>query len=122
VAAHLSLARAYAAAGRPQLATVEYLAVVRLEPGDPEADTALALAAFRSHRFRTAVRMLDRALRTRPGYPEALYTRGLVEAMGLNRPAAARRDLHAYLRAAPFGSHRTTVVTVLALLDSRSRR
>ena len=66
--------------------------------------------------------MLDVALRTRPGYPEALYTRGLVEAMGLNRPAAARRDLHAYLRAAPFGSHRTTVATVLALLDSRSRR
>lgn len=122
IAAHLSLARAYAAAGRPQLATVEYLAVVHLEPGDPEANTALALAAFRSGRFRTAVRMLDLALRTRPGYPEALYTRGLVDAMGLNRPAAARRDLHAYLRAAPFGSHRTTVATVLALLDSRSRR
>jgi Flp pilus assembly protein TadD len=122
VPAHLSLAHAYAAAGRPQLATVEYLAVVHLEPGNPEANTALALAAFRSGRFRTAVRMLDLALRTRPGYPEALYTRGLVNAMGLNRPAAARRDLHAYLRAAPFGSHRTTVATVLALLDGRSRR
>lgn len=122
VSAHLALAHAYAAAGRAQLATVEFLAVTRLQPGNPEANTALALVAFTSGRPGSAKRLADLALRTRPGYPEALYTRGLVNAMGLHRPEAARRDLRAYLHAAPFGSHRTTVATVLALLDGRGPR
>jgi cytochrome c-type biogenesis protein CcmH/NrfG len=122
VSAHLALARAYAAAGRAQLATVEFLAVTRLQPGNAEANTALALVAFTSGSPGSAKRLADLALRTDPGYPEALYTRGLVNAMGLHRADAARRDLHAYLRAAPFGSHRTTAETVLALLDGRGRR
>ena len=122
VSAHLALAHAYAAAGRAQLATVEFLAVTRLQPGNPEANTALALVAFTSGKPGSAKRLADLALRIRPGYPEALYTRGLVNAMGLHRPDAARRDLRAYLHAAPLGSHRTTVATVLALLDGRGPR
>jgi len=116
--AHVELARAYAAARQPQLATVEYLAATRLDPGNDEANTALALVAFKAGRVHEADALVSKALRETPEYPEALYTRGLIRAMGLHHSAAAKRDLDAYQRVAPHGSHTTTVATVLALLAS----
>jgi tetratricopeptide (TPR) repeat protein len=116
--AHVELARAYTEARQPQLAAVEYLAATRLDPGNAEADTALALVAFKAGSARQADALVTRALAEHPGYPEALYTRGLIRAMGLHHPAAATRDLRAYQHAAPHGSHRTTVATVLALISS----
>lgn len=117
-AAHVELARAYAAAGQPQLAAVEYLATTKIDVDNVEANTALALVAFKAGNVRLADDMVTKALAAHPSYPEALYTRGLIRAMGLHHPAAATRDLKAYQEAAPLGSHRTTVATVLALLDS----
>ena len=114
--AHVELARAYAAAGRRRLAAVEYLAAARLDPGSAEAGTALAMVAYEAGSARQADALVTRALAAHPGYPEALYTRGLIRALGLHRSAAAIRDLEAYQRAAPLGSHRATVATVLALL------
>lgn len=122
VGAHLDLAHAYTGAGQPQLATVEYLAVTRLDPDHAEANTALALIAFTSGNAEEAKAMVDRALARRPGYPEALYVRGLVQAMGLKQPTAARLDFEAYLKAAPFGAHRATVETLLRLIDEESPR
>jgi tetratricopeptide (TPR) repeat protein len=119
-AAHVELARAYAAVRQPQLAAVEYLAATRLDPANPEANTALAMVAYRSGSARQADALVSRALDEHPGYPEALYTRGLIRAMGLHQTAAAARDLRAYRRAAPHGAHRTTVSTVLALLEAEA--
>lgn len=121
VSAHLDLARAYANVDQPQLATVEYLAAIRLDPENAEANTALALVAFTSGSAEQAEAMVDKALEAHPGYPEALYVRGLIRAMGLNHPDAAREDLEAYLEAAPFGSHRATVESVLALVNGASK-
>lgn len=115
-APHVDLARAYTEAGQPQLAAVEYLAATHLDPDNPEANTALALVAFEAGSAQQADRLVSKVLAAHPTYPEALYTRGLIRAMGLHRPAAATRDLKAYRKAAPLGSHRTTVATVLALL------
>ena len=117
-AAHVELARAYTTAGEPQLAAVEYLAATRIDAGDVEANTALGLVAFKAGNARLADSLVTKGLRAHPHYPEALYTRGLIRAMGLHRPAAAAKDLRAYQHAAPAGSHRTTVATVLALLRS----
>jgi Tfp pilus assembly protein PilF len=117
VTAHLRLAHAYTAVGQPQLATVEYLATTRIDAGNAEANTALGLVAFTSGNAPAAKEMVDRALTTRPGYPEALYVRGLVLAMGLKRPVAAAKSFHAYLDVAPFGSHRSTVETLLAMVE-----
>jgi cytochrome c-type biogenesis protein CcmH/NrfG len=115
VGKHLTLAHAYADAGATQLAAVEYLAILRLDPGNAEANTAMALLAFEVGRTQQAKDMLDRVLRADPRYPEALYVRGLVLLGGLHQPAAATRDLHAYLAVAPYGSHRTAAETLLAL-------
>jgi cytochrome c-type biogenesis protein CcmH len=121
-AAHVDLARAYTDAHQPQLAAVEYVAATRLDPGNAQANTALALVAFQAGNAKQADALVTRALRRHPHYPEALYTRGLIRAMGLHRPQAAAVDLRAYQRAAPRGSHVTTVATVLALLASGAVR
>jgi cytochrome c-type biogenesis protein CcmH len=120
--AHVELARAYTGVRQPQLAAVEYLAATHLDPGNAEANTALALVAFQAGNARQADALVSKALHKHPAYPEALYTRGLIRAMGLHHTAAATRDLRAYLHAAPMGSHRTTVATVLALLASKAIR
>lgn len=122
VSAHLTLAQAYAAAGASQLAAVEYLAVTRLDPANPEADTNLALLAFDVGRPAQGKTMVDRVLAADPKYPEALYVRGLINLIGLRQPRAAERDFSAYLAVAPFGSHRTAAATLLALAHSRDHR
>jgi cytochrome c-type biogenesis protein CcmH/NrfG len=119
VNAHLALADAYSAAGASQLAAVEYLAVTRLDPGNAEANTNLALLAFEVGQAAQGKSMVDHVLAAHPGYPEALYVRGLINLVGLRQPKAAERDLNAYLAVAPFGSHRTAVVTLLALAQSQ---
>ena len=119
VTAHLALASAYVSAGASQLAAVEWLAVTQLDPGNTEANTDLALLAFEVGRARQARTMVDRALATNPKYPEGLYVRGLIDLMGLRQPAAAVRDLNAYLAAAPYGSHRTDAVTLIALAQAQ---
>jgi cytochrome c-type biogenesis protein CcmH/NrfG len=120
--AHLTLAEAYTAAGASQLAAVEYLAVTRLDPANAEANTNLALLAFDVGRAQQAKVMVDRVLAANPKYPEALYLRGLINLMGLRRPRAAVRDFSAYLAVAPYGSHRTAAVTLLAVAQSQARR
>jgi tetratricopeptide (TPR) repeat protein len=122
VVAHLELARAYADAGQRQLSTIEYLAVTRLDPGNPEASTALALVAFSGGDPNQAMRLVEDVLEAHPRHPEALYARGVIHLMGLNQPGAARRDLEAYLDAAPFGSHREAVDTLLRIIDGRTAR
>ena len=120
--AHLALADGYAAAGAGQLAAVEYLAVTRLDPANAEANTDLALLAFEVGRAAQGKAMVDHVLAAHPDYPEALYVRGLIDLVGLRQARAAERDLNAYLAVAPVGSHRTAVVTLLALAQSQDHR
>jgi hypothetical protein len=117
VAAHLDLARAYAEGQQAQLSAVEYLAVVRLDPANPEASSALALVALAAGRPAEGKRLVDAVLVRHPRYPDALYTRGLIYVMGLHQAAPGVRDLRAYLAAAPYGSHRPAVQTLLAMLS-----
>jgi tetratricopeptide (TPR) repeat protein len=121
VGAHLDLAQAYAGAGAPQLSAIEYLAVTQLDPGNASANTQLALIAFAAGQAAQAKKLVDTALTAHPRYPEALYARGLIQLMGLRHPTAAERDLRAYLAAAPRGSHRTSVETLLAIMSGPAR-
>lgn len=118
VTAHLDLAQLYVAAGQRDGAAIEYLAVTQVEPVNPAANTGLALLAFQAGQVPDAKARLDRVLRANPKYPEALYARGVVELTGLGQPAPAKRDLDAYLRVAPYGSHRSAVLTLLASITS----
>jgi cytochrome c-type biogenesis protein CcmH/NrfG len=119
VAAHVALARAYADGGATQLAAIEYLAIIRLDPRNAEANTALALLAFEAGQTAQGRRLVDTALAAHPDYPEAHYVRALILLMGLHQPQAAIRDLRAYLALAPFGAHRTAAQTLLALAGAR---
>jgi tetratricopeptide (TPR) repeat protein len=116
VAAHLDLAEAYVTAGKPNEAAIEYLAVTQIQPNNAAANTGLALLAFEAGHAPDAKKMVDKVLVAQPKYPEALYARGLIELMGLGQPAPAEHDLKAYLAAAPFGSHKSTVQTLLAMI------
>jgi hypothetical protein len=121
VAAHLDLARAYADAEQPQLSAVEYLAVVRLDKANPQANTALALVALGAGQPKEGKRLVDAVLAAHPRYPDALYTRGLIYLMGLRQATPGVRDLRAYLAAAPYGSHRPAVETLLAMVSDGRR-
>ena len=118
VNAHLALANAYDDGGATQLAAVEYLAVTKLDPTNAEANTALAQLAYAVGNVTQAKAMLDTVLAAHPGYPEALYARGLILLTALHQPKAAEQDLTAYLAVAPFGAQRTQAETLLALAKS----
>jgi cytochrome c-type biogenesis protein CcmH/NrfG len=118
VAAHLTLAEGYLDAGRVREATLEYLAALKLDPGNVEAKTRLGLLLFRSGLPEPGLRSVEQALATDPRYPEALYAKGLILFMGLRQPKAAVPSLRAYLEAAPFGAHRDLVEQLLELATS----
>jgi cytochrome c-type biogenesis protein CcmH/NrfG len=115
-AAHVALADAYLAAGKSDQAAIEYLAATEIQPDNAAANTGLALIAFQSGNTADAKKMVDKVLAAQPKYPEALYARGVIELMGLNQTAPAKQDLDGYLNAAPFGSHKQTVQSLLAMI------
>jgi cytochrome c-type biogenesis protein CcmH/NrfG len=115
VAAHLALAEGYLDAERLREATLEYLGVLRLQPGNLEAKTRLGLLLFRAGLPEPGLRSVEQALAADPRYPEALYAKGIILFMGMGQPKAAVPSLRAYLRAAPFGAHRDVVTQLLKL-------
>lgn len=117
VTTHLELARAYADAGEGQRSTVEYLAVLQLDPANPEAGSALALVALAAGQPTEGKQLVDAVLAEHPRYPDALYTRGVIYLMGLHKAAPGIRDLRAYLAAAPYGGHRDAARTLLAMVS-----
>jgi cytochrome c-type biogenesis protein CcmH/NrfG len=115
VAAHLALAEAYLDATRLREATLEYLSVLRLQPGNVEAKTRLGLLLFRAGLPEPGLRSVEQALASDPRYPEALYAKGVILFMGLRQPKAAVPSLRAYLQVAPFGAYRDQVEQLLEL-------
>jgi cytochrome c-type biogenesis protein CcmH/NrfG len=115
VAAHLTLAEGYLDAGRVREATLEYLAALKLDPGNVEAKTRLGLLLFRSGLPEPGLRSVEQALAADPRYPEALYAKGLILFMGLRQPKAAVPSLRAYLQVAPFGEHHDLAEQLLEL-------
>jgi cytochrome c-type biogenesis protein CcmH/NrfG len=118
IAARLALAERYLNGGRLREATLEYLAALKLDPRNVEANTQLGLLLFRSGLPEPGLRSVEQALTTNPRYPEALYAKGLILFMGLRQPKAAVPSLRAYLQAAPFGTHRGLVQQLLELASA----
>jgi cytochrome c-type biogenesis protein CcmH/NrfG len=115
VAAHLALAERYLDAGRLKEATLAYLAALKLDPGNVEANTQFGLLLFRSGLPEPGLRSVEQALAADPRYPEALYAKGLILFMGLRQPKAAVPSLRTYLQVAPFGDHRDLAEQLLEL-------
>jgi tetratricopeptide (TPR) repeat protein len=113
VAARLDLAARYRSQGDVQGATGQYLAALRLNPGNAEANAAVGYLLYLSGDPGAGLRYADRSLRADAAYPEGLYVRGVILARGLHRLAQARAALRAYLAAAPYGSHRAEAIRLL---------
>ena len=118
-AARLDLASRYEAAGDLTAATSQYLAALRLDPRDAEANAAVAYLLFLSGDAQAGLRHAVLSLAPDPAYPEGLWVEGLILARGLHRDAGAVRALTAYLRAAPYGSHREQALDILRKLNAK---
>ena len=113
VAARLDLAARYRADGDVQDATAQYLAALRLNPRNAEANANVGYLLYLSGDPRDGLRYADRSLRADSSYPEGLFVRGVILARGLHRPGPGRTALRAYLAAAPYGSHRAAATRLL---------
>jgi tetratricopeptide (TPR) repeat protein len=114
VAARLDLAQRYLEAGDARAAVAQYLMVLNLDPGNPEAQANLGFILYRAGRAEDGLRAVERALAPDPTYPEALYFKGVILLRGLGRPEEAADAFRSYLTAAPFGSHRAEVQSLLS--------
>src|SRR5205807_7252146 len=101
VAARLDLASRYEATGDLTDATAQYLAALRLDPNDAEANAAVGYLLYVSGDATAGLRHARRSLAPDPTYPEGLWTEGLILDRGLPRDGAASAALRAYVRAAP---------------------
>ena len=114
LAARLDLAHRYLDANRVEEALQEYAVALELDPDDAEAHAHVGLILYASDQPEEALASVDRALETSPGYPEALFIRGVVLLRGLDRPQEAIESFEAYLAAAPFGQERGTAQQLIA--------
>jgi len=100
-------------AGDAKSAVTQYLAVLALDPRNAEAQANLGFVLYEAGRPEDGLRAVEQALVVDPNYPEALYFKGVILLRGLHRPTEAAVALRAYLAAAPFGSHRAEVESLL---------
>lgn len=114
LAARLDLAHRYLDAGRIEESLQQYAAALDLDPDDAEAHAHVGMILYLSDRPQEALSSVDRALATDPGYPEALFFRGVILLQGLERPQEAIDAFEAYLDAAPFGVERDNAKELIA--------
>lgn len=117
LAARLDLAHRYLDAGRIDEALDEYVVALDLDPDDAEARAHVGLILYLSERPKRALAEVDRALNAAPGYPEALFIRGVILLRDLDRPADAAEAFRAYLAAAPFGVERARARSLIAVAE-----
>lgn len=114
LAARLDLAHRYLDAGMLEESLAEYAVALRLDPDDAEAHAHVGMILFQSGRPNKALDFVDRALSTDPGYPEALFIRGVILLRGLDRPGEAIDAFERYLAASPFGLERAKARDLIA--------
>lgn len=114
VAARLDLGHRYLNAGRTGDAVQQYIGAVDLDPSNAEANAHLGLLLYRGQSPANALKAVDRALKVDPGYPEALFFKGVILLKGLQQPAPAKEAFQAYLDVAATSSERDEARRLLA--------
>jgi cytochrome c-type biogenesis protein CcmH/NrfG len=122
VAARVDLAQRYLDAGALGDAYRQYVAALALDPRNVEALSHVGLLLHLSGSPERGLRIVKRALRVDPRYPEALFFEGVILLKGLHRPQEAIEPLRAYLAGSPFGSEGPTAKRLLNEARSDSAR
>ena len=89
LAARLDLAHRYLDAGMTVDSLAQYEAALKLNPGNAEANAHVGIILYLADRPKEALASVNRSLRVDAGYPEALFSRGLILLRGLHRPREA---------------------------------
>ena len=92
VAARLDLAARYEQRGAPQDATAQYLAALRLNPRNAEANASVGELLYLSGDARSGLRYARRSLSADRTYPEGLYVEGVMTLIPLDRLESRRLD------------------------------
>lgn len=122
VAARLDLGDRYAALGRDGQASQQYLAALQLDPRNVQAHAGIAMVLLRAGNAAAALQAVRQGLAVARDDSESLYDEGLILLDGLHRRDEAAVAFRAYLDAAPFGSHRDRVQSLLSDLATPSPR
>jgi tetratricopeptide (TPR) repeat protein len=92
----------------------QYAAALALQPDNVDALANYGLLVYLSGRPLQGLASENRALKIQPGYPEALFVKGVILLRGLNRPEDAIGYLQRYLDASPYGSYGPTARKMIA--------
>jgi uncharacterized protein (TIGR02996 family) len=124
-AGHLVFARYLLETGEMTAAVKEYVATVKLDPGNAEANAYAGWVTFLAAQSenadpKTAAELTDRALlrldaavAAADDYPDAHFFRAMVQFRGKNNPKAAIPDLERYLVLVPDGQLNAQVKQLL---------
>jgi len=124
-AGHLVFARYLLETGEMTAAVKEYVATVKLDPGNAEANAYAGWVTFLAAQSenadpKTAAELTDRALlrldaavAAADDYPDAHFFRAMVQFRGKNNPKAAIPDLERYLALVPDGQLNAQVKQLL---------
>ena len=115
----VALADRYAAKGRYEQATTHYLAALKRDPGSAEAQAGLAWVLFQTGQADQALPLVDRALRTAPALPRALWTKANILLYARADPGGALDLLHRMERTSLPPEVRKQVAALVAMAESR---
>lgn len=115
----VALADRYADKGRYDQAVTHYLAVLKRDPGSAAAQAGLAWAMFRTGRPEQALPLVDRALRSEPSLPRALWTKANILLYAGADPSGAIDLLRTMERQPLTPTVRKQVTDLIAVAEAR---
>jgi len=117
----VALADRYAAEGNYDQAVTHYLAVLKRDPGSPDAQAGLAWVMFQTGRPEQALPIVDRALQRAPDLQRALWTKANILLYAGSDPAGAIDLLRRMQREQLTAEVRKQVADLITVAEARRR-
>jgi tetratricopeptide (TPR) repeat protein len=117
----LQIGNAYYDMGQYEKAIAAYQETLRLKPDDPSVETDLATCYHYLGQHDRALELLNGVLEDHPGFPQALFNKGVILQSGKNDPSGAIAAWEALLRAEPNFRQKADLERRIAELKSTLR-